>query len=293
MSRCLICDSDGLVTFYEGSIRMGSFGKQSTENHVITECPGCGARHLPPIMEDLENYYRSEEYRNDLDQGNEIDRYFELTDDDQPFRLDLLGPNSIRGKRIADVGCGAGPFLDLVKGLTAETVAIEPNEAYHASLKERGHSVHGSLEEAGSSGMPPVDVAVSFSVIEHVDKPRDFLEGIRKLLKPGGRALVSTPNAEDFMIGLSPDYQKFFYRKVHLWYFTAAALEKTAELAGFRSCKVMFKHRFDLSNAMLWLRDKRPTGLSKIDLPPQVDNGWKDHLEASGGSDYLYAILEA
>ncbi len=293
MRSCLICESDQLRSFFEGRIRMGSFGKLSESPQTVTECARCGARYLPPLMDDVGGYYRDGAYRDDLDQGNAIEKYFELTDDDQPYRLDILGPHTVRGRRVADVGCGAGPFLDLVKGSASGTIAIEPNEAYHDSLRERGHLVFGSVESLLSAGEAPADIAVSFSVLEHVENPREFLVGIRQLLRPDGRLLISTPNANDYMLELCPEYRSFFYRKVHLWYFTASALTRLANLSGFSRCDVQFKHRFDLSNALLWLRDKRPSGLGNIPLNVHLNNSWRDFLESSGGSDYLYAILQA
>jgi SAM-dependent methyltransferase len=38
------------------------------------------------------------------------------------------------------------------------------------------------------------DTVVSFQVIEHIENDRLFLEEIRRVLKPGGRAIISTPN---------------------------------------------------------------------------------------------------
>ncbi|MEW6302990.1 MAG: class I SAM-dependent methyltransferase [Verrucomicrobiota bacterium] len=291
MATCLVCGSDNLKAFYNGPIRMGSFGKVSDKQADITECANCGARHLPPVMEDIEAYYRTGEYRADLDQGNAVEKYFQLTDNEQTEKLDILGLHHFRGKVVADIGAGAGPFLDLVKGVAARTIAVEPNENYHASLRERGHEVFPSTVACASAWGGRLDAAVSFSVVEHVEKPREFLAEIKTLLKPGARLVVSTPNANDYLLELCPAYQAFFYRKVHLWYFHADSFRKLAELAGFSSCAIHYRHRFDLSNSLIWLRDRRPSGLGAIKLDPAVDAVWKQHLETSGRSDYFYAVL--
>jgi len=291
MGNCLICGTDKLEGFYKGPIRMGSFGKQSNFEAEITQCSQCGARHLPPLMGNLEEYYRDGAYRADLDQGNTITKYFELTDDDQPHKLELLGMHEVRGKVVADIGAGAGPFLDLVKGFAIKTIAVEPNRAYHDSLKERGHLVYGSTTEMLTDWAGKVDIAVTFSVVEHVEKPREFLTEIRQSLKADGKVLISTPNADDFMLEICPDYVPFYYRKVHLWYFTANALTELSRLSGFSQCRVIYQHRFDISNALLWLRDSRPSGLGKIKVSADLNSSWRNFLEASGRSDYLYAVL--
>jgi SAM-dependent methyltransferase len=255
---------------------MGSFGKQSPGALDIWQCEGCGARHLRPMQENVEEYYKSGEYREDLSQGNSIEAYFKLTDDEQPHKLEFAGMHRLRDKVVADIGAGAGPFLDTLRGVAAQTVAIEPNENYHESLRQRGHTVY----------------PFAFSVLEHVERPREFLADIRTLLKPGGFLGLSTPNADDLMVEICPEYAAFFYRKVHLWYFTATSLKNLAEKAGFTKCEVRFDHRFDLSNAMIWMRDKRPSGLGKLKFDPSVNAVWKQSLMSQGRSDYIYAILQ-
>jgi len=291
MNPCLICHEPQLKVFYEGPVRTGSFGKQSNFHATITECPRCGARHLPPMVADLAAYYQSGEYRNDLEQGNAVEKYFELTDDDQPHKLELLGMHEARGRMVADIGCGAGPFLDLVKGFAAGTIGVEPNAAYHESLRQRGHTCYPYARDALAEWQGKVDLAVSFSVLEHVEKPREFLAEIKALLKPGGRLLISTPNADDFLLEICPAYAPFFYRKAHLWYFTERALRELAIRAGFGECRVVHRHRYDLANALLWLRDRRPTGLGALKLDARLEAAWKSGLEAAGRGDYLYAFL--
>lgn len=289
-AACSICGSHSWKNFYHGSIRMGSFGKQSPSALDIWECQECKARWLPPIMENLDAYYRSGEYREDLSEGNAVETFFKQADDDQPHKVEFVGLHQMRGKIVADVGAGAGPFLDAVKGVAKQTVAIEPNENYHNSLRERGHGAYHFASSA-TDLRGKVDIATTFSVLEHVEKPREFLEEIRALLKPGGALYLSTPNADDLMVEICPDYAAFFYRKVHLWYFTATALENVAKRAGFSEVKIKFDHRFDLSNAMIWLRDKRPSGLGKLRLDPAMDAIWKQSLKNTGRGDYLYAVL--
>ena len=52
-------------------------------------------------------------------------------------------------------------------------------------------------------------------------------------------------------------------------------------------------HRFGLSNALIWLRDKKPGGRTQLPHAgtPLLDSVWARALEAEGAGDYLYAIL--
>jgi len=84
------------------------------------------------------------------------------------------------------------------------------------SAKKKGHSVQGvELNPQGASkartlGFPVhelllgelakqiddrFDVICSFQVLEHAPDPKNFLDGVISLLKPGGKLILSVPNA--------------------------------------------------------------------------------------------------
>lgn len=238
--------------------------------------------------------YASSEYRDLVDGDASPEHYYALHDAEQAGKLSLLEGDAIRGKVVADIGCGAGSFLDLVKGTAAATVGIEPSRAYQAAVRAKGHGVFPRCADAAGEWRGRVDIAVCFSVIEHVDDPLVFLREARTLLRPGGTMLLSTPNLRDWLLELLPaEYGAFFYRTVHTWYFDAASLAAVAGKAGFSGCTVRSVHRFDLSNALLWLRDRRPTGLGAVAVNPVVNAAYAAWLENEGRADYLYATLGA
>lgn len=288
---CRICGGNHDVA-YEGPVRHGTFGR-STPGRVW-RCRRCGVEFLPPVV-DLDEYYASEAYRTDVGEHANADDFFRRHDAEQLPRLGFLEHISLRGKAIADIGCGGGSFLDYVQGLAAATIAVEPMVGYHASLADRGHRVFGSTTEAGAEWSGRVDLAVCFSVVEHVADPLAFLRQIRALLPEGGQVLLSTPNRRDVLLesGCEP-YRQFFYRTVHTYYFDAPSLTHLASLAGFGRCSVRYVHRFGLANYVGWLRDGRPTqNAGQSPLGPEFDRTWRASLETQGLADYLYAELHA
>jgi hypothetical protein len=91
----------------------------------------------------------------------------------------------------------------------------------------------------------------------------------------------------------SQDYRSFFYRTAHLWYFNSQSLQWAAARAGFKVKKVFFKHGFDLSNTLCWLRDRRPTGIGGIDLlDERINAAWRTFLEDKGLADTLWVVLK-
>ncbi|MEY4576483.1 MAG: hypothetical protein RL701_1186 [Pseudomonadota bacterium] len=106
------------------------------------------------------------------------------------------------GMRILDAGCGSGVFADRVAHTTGvQVLAVDANEAAVRFAREtyarpnltvqRGHVDTLALEPAS------FDRIACLEVIEHIHlaQARVMLATFAKLLKPGGKLLVSTPNA--------------------------------------------------------------------------------------------------
>ncbi len=54
--------------------------------------------------------------------------------------------------------------------------------------------------------------------------------------------------------------RQFFYRTVHRWYFDMPSLSGLARHCGFDIVQENCVQRFGISNALAWLRDRKPTG---------------------------------
>ncbi len=284
---CKICGCSEYEALYRGPIRIGRFGQLSTEPRTVWRCAGCGAGYLPGQAVD----YASGEYRSLVDGGETPEEFHRLHDGEQEEKLRLLGTAGLRDTVLMDVGCGAGSFLDLVKGFCRTTIGIEPTPSLRAALVAKGHLAFPYCHKVPNTWIGLVDVAVLFSVIEHVEDPVALLRDVRLFLKPSGRLLLSTPNRQDWLLEFLPDeYGPFFYRAVHTWYFDAEAIAKLGRVAGFAESSVSYVHRYDLSNAILWLRDKRPTGLGKLNIPDSANAIFRSMLEANGRTDYLYCL---
>ena len=283
--KCRICKSQDWFPCYTGAIRTGKFGTYSPCEHTVWQCRKCGAAFLDRVALN----YETAQYRCMVDGGASSENFYALHDDEQIDKINVLGTGQLRGKVIADVGCGAGSFLDLIKGYAATTIAIEPAADFHKALKRKNHKVYGYAKDALKNWRGKVDIIVSFAVLEHIEFPLEFLKEIRLLLKPRGMLLLSTPNHQDWMLEvLAQDYGKFFYRQVHAWYFDEKSLTTIGKLAGFKRVEVNYKQRFDFSNALLWARDRKPTGLGKIDLLRELDGQYEKILETQGRSDFIY-----
>lgn len=289
---CEICGADDWSFIYEGPIRNGAFGTQA-EGGKVALCGGCGIARLDEKMSIPISAYESDKYRSILEQGLEVKAFFSQHDWIQIQNLLAFWPLCLRDQIIAEIGCGAGSFLDHITGMAKRIIAVEPTELYHNSLRQRGYEVYSYAADAVKYHPEGIDVVVTFQVIEHVLNPRIFLTEIAALLKPGGTLIVATPNREDVLMKLLPEeFPSFFYRTVHRWYFDRLSLRHCVELAGgLKVESERYLHTYGMSNALAWLKERRPTGNKRLPgINNVADQLWNSYLETSEQADTLFIL---
>lgn len=289
--RCSNCGGTAWTPIYNGPVRDGAFG--SSKVGTVARCEGCAVDRLAESLCLRHEAYRSG-YRQHVGQDNDLAKHYAAHDELSRFTVETLWPVSLRNLIVADVGCGGGSLLDHIRGLPAELIAIDPDEGFAGSLQERKYRWYATAETAAKERAGRVDVAFSIQVIEHVEDPRGFLEGIRDLLSKDGVLIVSTPNRADILMELlDTEFPSFFYRTQHRWYFDANSLRDVAERAGLRIEAVRHVHRYGMANALMWLRDRKPSGRAGLPAIDRFADGmWRNWLEQTGRADNLYMILK-
>ena len=293
VSRCAICEQIDSTVVYEGPIRAGMPGTQSSKFRVL-ECRACGAQWLDPFPADPLREYLDGSYRLAYDGSTEAASYYSAHDHEQAPKLAAVGVHTVRDKVVADIGCGAGAFLDVIRGVAKRVVAVEPMQAFRAHLEKRISSVYPTTMELATAERGQINVALAFAVVEHVADPLNFLREIRKSLAKDGVVHITTPNRGEVLMRLcARTFAPFFYRTAHLWYFDVQSLGNLCRLAGFKVQSITASHAYDLSNFALWLRDGRPTGIGRLtDFDPTSNAMWRAYLEKNGWGDHLHAVVK-
>lgn len=97
------------------------------------------------------------------------------------------------GQTVLDVGAGVGRFGRYLP--ETEYLGIELSD--HAVTKAQQDGVNvikKDLFELANEKAEFFDVVASFQVIEHIPNPKEFIEAMKNLLKPGGVLILATPN---------------------------------------------------------------------------------------------------
>ncbi len=155
---------------------------------------------------------------------------------DTDFPLKYL-PCETRG-RMLDLGCGSGELLARMRALGWHTEGIDVDPIAAEAARRHGFKVRvGSLHEQGFPGAS-FDAIVMSHVIEHVHHPRELLKEVRRILKPGRRLVIATPNARSLGHRLLRSRWPFLDPPRHLQIFTPQALEALVRAAGFDDVRV-------------------------------------------------------
>lgn len=106
----------------------------------------------------------------------------------------MVGPH--RGARILEVGCGGGHVLQQFSGAHLTGVDVSGAMLDKARKNLAGHDVtllKGQLHELGLRERS-FDVVICTEVLEHVVDPHAVLEPMSRLVRLGGRVVVTFPN---------------------------------------------------------------------------------------------------
>jgi SAM-dependent methyltransferase len=128
-----------------------------------------------------------------------------------------------KSAKILEIGSGLGYLTySLIKadydavGLDISQTAVkQANETFGE------HYIAADLFEYCKLYPGAFDIVILTEVIEHIDRPGDFIEAIIHLLKPGGRAIITTPNKSLYPAGVTWATD---LAPVHCWWFSEESM---------------------------------------------------------------------
>ena len=146
---------------------------------------------------------------------------------------DVFYLHACPGERLLEIGCGSGAMLRRMqlRGWQVEGIDFDPA----AVAQAKGLGLQVSVGDILKMALPAdaYNVVVMSHVIEHVPDPQSLLRECWRLLRPGGRLVMITPNSRALSHRLFSRYWMPLDPPRHLALFTVSALGRLGEAASF------------------------------------------------------------
>jgi SAM-dependent methyltransferase len=123
--------------------------------------------------------------------------------------------------RIADVGCGDGQFLEFLRARGYDRAfGIEPDEARAKNAQLRNVPLFLNRADVEVSGQfeTSMDVIFVWHVLEHIERPAEFLVEYLNWLASSGVMVISVPNQASVQTKLFGYFSAFPDYGRHIWY---------------------------------------------------------------------------
>jgi len=212
-NRCRICGGDA------------SRPRHRFTGLTVRSCGTCGFLQVDrrPTRQDLLGLYSGSYFADDKYQLDFAARR------EQRRRIKFMTACGVpRGARVLDVGCATGDFL-LVASEQFEMSGLDISEEAVAIARQRNPALRDRIAvdqiENQNYADGAFDAIALWDVIEHLWQPVEVIRGLTRKLKPGGRLVLSTPDAGSPVSKLMGKRWAFMTPPEHLGFFDAASMK--------------------------------------------------------------------
>lgn len=223
-SRCIICAEDGPRRLFTKGGR------------DYRRCDGCGLVFVDPLPtpEELQTFYDAD-YADADGMGRALVAQEAMARTTARYRLSVVR-DLVAGERWLDVGCSTGLFLEEVNRAGFRAIGIDLSRPAVAEAQARGLQASAATVEQFDAGQP-FDVVSGFDVIEHVLDPVRFLHAVRRLLRPGGTLVLTTPDTRSLSCRLLRSRWYFYLPQIHMFHFHRRNLARLLAREGFEGVR--------------------------------------------------------
>lgn len=216
---CPVCGSSSLSRF-----SAHAFDAVAGSYVSVVECVDCTFAWQFPVARspaESASFFTSAYEEAGANSGSYFDAEFKCKV--AQLEVDFVATLPVNGRRMLDVGAGAGLFARAAAAAGWHVTAIDPaiDPACLADTSVR--MIRGVLDDLADDER--FDVITLWDVIEHWDDPRRLLAAVKRRLKVGGWLVVETGNYKsvDRVLG---GLNHWIYQLDHRWYLAPDSVER-------------------------------------------------------------------
>ena len=226
-NSCLVCYSRN----FNPLSRLYRFNNRPRFRNVYI-CKSCGhiqldSKEINNSIKNINDDFFSDKYKSGLIEQNNKKKLFN-------FKKRVDNRINFENGKVLDVGPGSGFLIDYF---------LEKNFQYHFIVSIEKFSTN-LISKGGISASDDIyffeknlekkfDFIVLRHVIEHLDRPLDALNNLRKYLKTDGLLYMALPNALKIN-NISKGFRTSFLRDAHISYFTEMNIMRLIKDAGLK-----------------------------------------------------------
>lgn len=146
-----------------------------------------------------------------------------------------------------DVGAGDGGYLRTVP--SEKKLGVEVSKAGRKIMEKNGIKTMSNNDFLKANNLK-ADVISFWHVLEHVDKPMEYLKAARRNLSKNGVIVIGIPNIRSLEFKVFKKYWFHLVPDFHLWHFSIKSMKKTLEATGY-----------EIKDTDYWSLEHNPTGI--------------------------------
>ena len=199
----------------------------------VHHCPACALAFTVPWLEpaELASWYPTTYY------GRRSLRFHPLLERAVRWLARQRARRLLRLKSqgtVLDVGCGRGQMLAELRAAGWDVQGVELNEEAARYAREvLDLPVTVAPFDAGQYRDQQFDAVILWHVLEHIPDAPAALEGIARIVKPGGLLWVALPNLASWQAAWTRYAWFHLDLPRHCWHFSAGSLQQRIEALGF------------------------------------------------------------
>lgn len=218
LKNCPVCKDEGFQTVLKAKDYL-----ITDELFQIVKCDNCGFIYTNPRPNENElgKYYKSSEYDSHKTKSSSLKDflYNKVRDYSTKKKLDYITSIS-KGRRLLDVGCGAGFFINYCNKRNWSVEGMEPN-LESIPLISKGITIHSTFSTIKENSF---DIITLWHSLEHIPQLDEVLSTVKKALKNDGKIIIAVPNINSLDAKLYNEHWAALDVPRHLYHFTQSSL---------------------------------------------------------------------
>ncbi len=233
MKICPVCGGNKIAVKYKNSLYDDRYGYKGF--YSLFKCKQCShgwldAKFKPEELEALyTNYYPRSSLKLDSYKPSSGADGFMAWLDGKASSTHCYVPPDVR---VLDIGCGFCETLGYHSARGCDAYGVEADANVVKISKEKGFNVHNGLFDPGIYQHNFFDFVTLNQVIEHAQEPIQMLDGVSRILKKGGVAVIGTTNSNSVLAKLLGRFWVHWHAPYHLQQFSVKSMSAAASKCG-------------------------------------------------------------